>query len=331
MSPEISIIVPVYKGIRFLREALDSVKVQTFRDWECVCIDDGSKDGSGTLLDRLTADDPRFRVFHRANGGTSVARNFALSVARGRYVAFLDEDDIYHPRLLEVLYMAAERLGTDVTGCEFVKFPEDGHPQWSENVPDDGDWRVAADRAAVAEWAAGYYEGIPFEIWRNLYRREILAGHEFPPGVRVEQDLYWQYTLLPQMGSYARVNWQGYAWRASSIGGFLHPDPESLISLTRTDRIILKTMHDSMGFSESQMRRFKRQMSHFLYYCIWRPLHGGVELDHVEFGKLRDGLEILRSEGVCLRGYLGLRQRLCWMLFMRTGRVSWVRSTRRSR
>ena len=329
-SPEISIVVPVYKGVRFLREALDGVCAQTFGDWECLCVDDGSKDGSGALLDELADGEPRIRVFHRANGGTSVARNFALSEARGRYVAFLDEDDVYHPRLLETLHAAAERTKADVVGCEFQKFDESAHPAWGEDPPDESRWQVA-DRDRLRDWISLYYDGVPFEVWRNLYRRELAVGHEFPRGVRVEQDLYWHYTLLPKVGRYVRIPWTGYAWRSSLTGGFLHPDPESLISLTRTDRIILKTMHDSMGFSESQMRRFKRQMSHFLYYCIWRPLHGGVELDHVEFGKLRDGLEILRSEGVCLRGHLGLRQRLCWMLFMWTGRVSWVRSTRRAR
>ena len=329
MTPEISIVVPVYKGIRFLREALDGVRVQTFADWECLCVDDGSKDGSGALLDEIAAGEPRIRVFHRENGGTSVARNFALSQVRGRYVAFLDEDDVYHPQLLEVLYAAAERLGADVTGCEFQKFAEDVHPSWTEPVPGEDAWRLAPDRATVMDWAADYYDGIPFEIWRNLYRREVIAGHDFPPGVRVEQDLWWQYLLLPRLNSYARVDWRGYAWRASSIGGFLHPDPESLISLTKTDRTILETLKGEL--SAEQMRRLARHMSRFLYYCLWRPLHGGMVVDDAQAMRLRDGVRALLPFGVGLDGELGLTHRLAWRWFLLTGRISCVRSSRKVR
>ena len=113
-GPEISIVVPVYKGVRFLRAALESVKAQTFRDWECVCVDDGSKDGSGALADEIAREDARIRVIRQPNGGTSVARNTALQAVRGRYVAFLDEDDLYHPRMLETLRAAAEATGADV-------------------------------------------------------------------------------------------------------------------------------------------------------------------------------------------------------------------------
>lgn len=324
MNPEISIVVPVYKGIRFLREALESIKAQTFADWECVCVDDGSKDGSGALLDEIAATDARIRAFHRANGGTSVARNFALSEARGRYVAFLDEDDVYHPRMLETLHAAAVETGADVTGCEFLKFRENAHPDWPAGEP--AGRRVADGRAAVAEWAADYYDGIPFEVWRNLYRREAIAGHDFPPGVRVEQDLYWQYTLLPRIAKYVRIPWTGYAWRMSSAGGFLNPDPESLISLTQTDRTVLRTMSAEMRMSSAQRTRLCRRMSWFLHCCLWRPLHNGVALDRRQSERLREELRELEREGVDLAAELGFRQRILWRLFMRTGNVRWVQS-----
>lgn len=327
MTPEISIIIPVYKGVRFLREALESVKAQTFADWECLCVDDGSKDGSGALLDELAVGEPRIRVFHRENGGTSVARNFALSQVRGRYVAFLDEDDVYHPRLLETLHGAAVRTGADVVGCEFQKFDENAHPAWTEEPPDEARWQVA-DRERLRDWVSRYYDGVPFEVWRNLYRRETIAGHEFPRGVRVEQDLYWHYTLLPKVGSYVRIPWTGYAWRASSIGGFLHPDPESLISLPQTDLAIVRATRE-LELSPEQEKAFKLRMSKFLDWCVFRHLHNGQPLTREEALRLRDAMTALAHEGVGLGHALRGRKRLGWWLFMLTGRVGWVRSWKR--
>ena len=78
-----SIIIPVYNVAQYLRECLDSVLAQTFTDWEAICVDDGSTDGSGAILDEYAAKDWRFRVIHQDNAGVGFARNVALNVARG--------------------------------------------------------------------------------------------------------------------------------------------------------------------------------------------------------------------------------------------------------
>ena len=94
MSPFFSIIIPVYNVAPYLRECLDSVLTQSFTDWEAVCVDDGSTDGSGAILDEYAAKDPRFMVIHQHNGGVSIARNKGLEVAKGRWVWFVDGDDM---------------------------------------------------------------------------------------------------------------------------------------------------------------------------------------------------------------------------------------------
>jgi glycosyltransferase involved in cell wall biosynthesis len=84
VHPSISVITPVYKGVRFLRKTFASMQTQTFQDWEWILVDDESKDGSGALVDEFAASDARLRVIHQKNGGTSVARNTALAAARGK-------------------------------------------------------------------------------------------------------------------------------------------------------------------------------------------------------------------------------------------------------
>ena len=323
-EPGVSVVVPVYKGLRFLREALESLKTQTFRDWECVCVDDGSKDGSGALADGIAREDPRIRVIHRPNGGTSVARNTALGVVRGKYVAFLDEDDLYHPRMLETLHAAAERFGADVAGCGFAGFDETARPDFRAEAPLADGWEEA-DRVRLREWVCDYYNGVPFEVWRNLYRREILEGHLFREGVRIEQDMLWHYTLLPRIGKYVRTSWVGYGWRRNSIGGALHPDPASEISLLRSSRTVAETLFAEMELSADQKRRLARSMALQLKWNVWGDLRHGLRLTRDESIRLRRGLRDLAACGIDIRDLLGGVRRIRWNLFLATGWTGWVR------
>ena len=77
-KPFFSIIIPVYNVAPYLRECLDSVLAQTYPNWECLCVNDGSTDGSSAILDEYAEKDSRFRVFHKTNGGVSAARNISL-------------------------------------------------------------------------------------------------------------------------------------------------------------------------------------------------------------------------------------------------------------
>lgn len=89
-----SIVIPVYNIAPYLRECLDSVVNQICPDWEAVCVDDGSTDGSGNILDEYAARDARFRVVHQQNKGVSAARNAALDIISGEWFLFLDADDV---------------------------------------------------------------------------------------------------------------------------------------------------------------------------------------------------------------------------------------------
>lgn len=96
-TPKISIIVPVYNAERCLHRCIDSILAQTFRDFELLLIDDGSKDNSGYICDEYAEKDERVKVWHKENGGVSSARNVGLDNARGEWVTFADSDDWLEP------------------------------------------------------------------------------------------------------------------------------------------------------------------------------------------------------------------------------------------
>ena len=90
---KISIIVPVYGAEKYLHRCLDSILAQTFEDWECILVDDGSKDRSGSICDDYSEKDNRFKVIHKENGGVSSARNCGIQEANGEWCCFIDSDD----------------------------------------------------------------------------------------------------------------------------------------------------------------------------------------------------------------------------------------------
>lgn len=123
---KVSIIIPVYNKIRYLSGLLEQVMVQTFRDFECLLIDDGSTDGSGAVCDEFAEKDPRFRVFHIPNGGVSHARNLGLDAARGEYITFIDSDDGVRPGYLENLVQCMEKSCADLVISGYEKVDADG-------------------------------------------------------------------------------------------------------------------------------------------------------------------------------------------------------------
>ena len=99
--PLVSVIVPTYNYGRFIGQTLDSLRAQTYPEWECVVVDDGSTDDTGEVVARASARDARVRYLRQANQRQAVAKNTGLADARGRYVQFLDADDLLEPRKIE--------------------------------------------------------------------------------------------------------------------------------------------------------------------------------------------------------------------------------------
>ncbi|MBQ9893130.1 MAG: glycosyltransferase [Bacteroidales bacterium] len=122
--PKVSVIVPCYNMEKYLGETLESVLAQTFGDWECIVVDDGSSDSSASVAEGFCGRDPRFRLLRRRNGGVASARNDGIAASSGEYILPLDADDLilpqYMAKALEILdnerdvtvvYSGARRFG----------------------------------------------------------------------------------------------------------------------------------------------------------------------------------------------------------------------------
>ena len=129
--PKVSVIVPAYNAARFLRTAIESVRAQTLADWECIIVNDGSKDQTGALADEIAATDERISVIHQENSGVCITRNVGAAAAApdSRYLIFLDYDDLLEPTALEVMsrYLD-EHPEVGLVGCQFTRIDANGDP-----------------------------------------------------------------------------------------------------------------------------------------------------------------------------------------------------------
>lgn len=191
--PGISVIVPLYQAERYVEPCVESVRQQTFSDWELLLIDDGSRDATPGLCDRLAAQDERIRVFHKPNGGVSSARNLGLREAAGTYIAFLDADDRFEPEALETMWAILQTSGADTAGCAHWNLLPDGSRSPELLLP-AGLYDLQGIREKIVYPLLGDRLTQPVfngYIWRYLFSAEIIrqAGIAFE-GAYLEDELF---------------------------------------------------------------------------------------------------------------------------------------------
>ena len=176
-APKVSVLVPVCNVERYLEECLDSLLAQTFADFEVLCINDGSTDGSRAIIQRYLDVDDRFRVIDKPNSGYGASMNMGLGHAIGEYIAILESDDFFEPNALELLVDAAEQNQSDVVKADFYLY-------WSKPKKRDELFHIV-DNLEIGRTMRPIDDLAIFfrkpSIWSALYRANFLKenGIEF--------------------------------------------------------------------------------------------------------------------------------------------------------
>lgn len=170
-SPELSVIIPVYNVEQYLGECLDSIMAQTFRNFECILVDDGSTDRSGKICDEYAQKDSRFIVLHTANGGLSAARNTGIAAAKGEYLGFVDSDDYIDPRMLSTLVANIKESGADISACGYIHlFTDQELPEALPFPPTGGKGFSVMDRTEALHFLLVNTHGYTI-VCNKIYRR----------------------------------------------------------------------------------------------------------------------------------------------------------------
>lgn len=192
--PAISVIVPAYNAEKYIVNCVESVRKQTFQDWEMIIVNDGSKDKTRELCDRCAAEDARVRVIHlRKNGGVSHARNVALENAEGDYIAFLDADDSYELHCLQTMWDIMKAADADTAACGHFYVWSNGAKTAEISVP-NGVYDEAGIREHIVYRLLGDRLTQPVfngYIVRYLYSAEIIRNAKLSfEGAYLEDELF---------------------------------------------------------------------------------------------------------------------------------------------
>ena len=193
MQPvKVSVIMPAYNRETYIRESIDSVLAQSFTDFELIVVDDGSTDATAAIVESYT--DRRIRLIRQSNGGVSVARNTGLEAARGRFITFLDSDDLYYPDFLNTLFRLIRSTKTDMVFCDFSE---------SYQAEDMKIFNLRKIRYFIKEKLLGtrvltsdsQIDGLPTNIDCVMISKNLIERYHlrFLPGVRMFEDWNFLY------------------------------------------------------------------------------------------------------------------------------------------
>lgn len=209
----ISVIIPVYNVEEYIERCLTSVLNQTYSTIEVILVDDGSTDNSGSICDRYAKQDQRIKVIHKKNGGLSDARNSGLKIAKGKYVCFVDSDDVMAPNCIELLYNLCVKNDAEISMGQYQIFCEkitfvDGNKQNEEVL-----------NGCEILWRLFGKDYVTYVVaWGKLYLRQLFEDVEFPYG-KINEDEATTYKLFNKAKRVAvsEANVYGYYMRQGSI------------------------------------------------------------------------------------------------------------------
>lgn len=188
---DISVLIPVYNVEKYLPRCLNTVLDQTFKgDYEIICVNDGSTDSSGKILEDYASKFDKIKIINQPNSGLSVARNAALELAKGKYTMFVDSDDFIAQNTLERLYDYAQKHSSDVVVFDFHSGTTD-----LKNVQTHHFKNIAAkygDNSFNIETAEPFvYRYIPVATWVKFYKTDLIKDLKFEAGLNNQDVPHW--------------------------------------------------------------------------------------------------------------------------------------------
>lgn len=203
--PKVSIVVPVYGVERWLRECMDSLVNQTLKEIEIICVDDGSPDNCGEILDEYAKKDARVKVIHQKNAGVQKARNAGLDIATGEYIALVDSDDYLELNAYETLYNLAKKDDLDVVNFKARVF-HDGHDNHVNNVD-------LSDSSIIS--AEDHLRSFRCWVWDNLFKAEVIEKDKirFVPGIRPADDTCFTWMVMGRAKRVKQIPAKFYNYR----------------------------------------------------------------------------------------------------------------------
>lgn len=264
--PKVSIILPVYNVAPYLRQSLDSIIAQTLTDIEIICVDDGSTDDSGKILDEYKEKDNRITVIHKRNAGTGAARNDGLKIATGECIGFIDPDDWILPNMYERLYNILQDKELDI-----VMFTPDVFNDQTQKhegflyFQDSNFPKILDDKIFNKDDISPF--SYPMCVWNKLYRKKLFDDNniDFAEGLDFEDHKVIFKSLFTAKRIYF-IREKLYVYRHSRQGSILSDNDTRMFDHIKIYDIVENILKETGNWEKFHLDFLRYKVHNILYY-----------------------------------------------------------------
>ncbi len=316
-TPEISVIIPFYNVEKFMTASLDSLKNQTFKNFEAICVNDGSTDKTKEILEKYTSEDSRFKVINQNNQGVSAARNTALNAATGNYLVFFDPDDILHPDFLEVMLNCIKQNDSNIAFCNFSRIKEDESITAFNKVSYPLQCTIV--KTPFENFITHKFPTPCPSLCDKIYKKEIFQNLRFQTNVKVAEDFIMMHSLLYQASNITFLNETLIFYRVRR-GSLTHSQfhEDSIYNGINTVRYLINLFDDKPLPDKIRRIQNYRYAKMLCKDSIISPYKKTKNNKHFQYWeKYSSILAQLQQEGIYRPQYLDIRNSLFSCLFIR--------------
>ncbi len=283
--PELSIVIPVYNGEKYIEKCYEGIASQSFKDWEAIFVDDGSKDNSPAILDEIAVKDNKVYVIHKSNGGTATARNAGLNKVSGKYITFLDCDDEIKEDMYEKMVDLMDSTQADMGVCGFFfklekesqgtsettyleeKFYPSSHYKTQKEIKDH----------LVDMWDSDLLSN----VWNKLYRMDLIRQKNlrYRDGHVYTEDRVFNRQFIENCSSIAFTDECLYYYVRERVGSTTEKFRDDSFAIRNKEYNEFKAHYIKLGIWDEKSREYtSREFIERIAGCIENVFHAGKTL-----------------------------------------------------
>lgn len=231
----VSVVIAAYNTEKYIAKCLESLKKQTYTDFEAIVVVDGATDKSSDICEEFSKQDSRFITVYRKNGGLAAARNTGIERCRAEYIAFVDSDDYVSSDYLEILVNAIERNGCDISACGYILEDENGNEMYRTSRRNE----LMDNEMFLNNMLIPINRSYGAFVWNKLYKNEIIGKYNirFPDEKRyLFEDHYFNYEYMKHAGSGCYTSSCAYYYITRENTGIIR-------GITENNRVSEKWLH----------------------------------------------------------------------------------------
>lgn len=297
-KPEISVVIPTFNREPFIQPLFECLAKQTFRDFECIVVDDGSTDKTAELCDAFAQNDKRFVFIRGPHGGVSCARNIGLDLAKGRYITFIDSDDSVPHDYLEKLYNNIKHFNVDIIVGSFCRI--DSKKNVIDKISYPYESRAYSIDEIMPDFATRQKEtGVFGRCWAKIFPSNYIADIRFDESLHLAEDFDFYLKLYPKIKTIFFDNTceYGYSDAADNSSTCVKDKDINYVSQLRI-RLRYKDFLESMDcFVGTNQEIVTEQIRNYIYFSIYHCdiVHFKSTFNTVRDLYLKSGVEVGRS------------------------------------